>query len=885
MGSKSSGTTGYTYYAGFQMIVARCIDVIRRIRIDQKVALTANLTGGPFQISAKDLFGGSTGADPQGGVVATMDFQHGYADQEPNSYLKSKIGTSATGGNITASRGVAGVVCQQGNLGNSPYMKSWEFRAERIFVQDDGSPQWYPEKAGIPIPADMAPVQTEGTFFVDGSEYYHDNAGVQYAQVGTSYTGTSTQIAMNCIAARNAYEHAIDPGSTPWTYGGSYWFGTQGSPTHQGEGDLGCWSTDRGPGVGIASVHVLQQCPLDYYDSVPGEIVPGYLGIQDATVVCTPVSNLVYAMNPSHMLREILINNEWGYGYVEDDLDLESFTTAADILFNERFGLGYFWDDSTVALDDLVDMIQQHIDGTLYVDRLTLKWTLGLIRNDYVKGDLPLFTAGVDIISVEDFKRPQFLELVNTILVNFYDMVLGAASTLTLPNSALLLQQGVLISTQTDYGMICNRDLASRVGQRDLKTSGNPLATGTLYLIPGVDSNKLHRGSPFRVTIPDYGMEDVVIRATALSFGNGNSRQIKVTFAEDGFVLPDIAVTPDTPLPPSQNAPLPLVNRLAMELPYFYLARAFGQANVDSELITDPGLGAFGICADRVDNALYARLFVDSGSGYTEDAVLDFCPYGELELHMGKFDTSMSLVNEEDMEDVGEPMFFQIDDEIMSFTSLTIGVFSGLQRGLMDTTPAEHAIGAKVFFFENYLDSDEEQYEDGISIDIKLATVAAAGQLDLSETPVDTILFAGRAARPYAPGNLKVNGIREDAIATQTGSLLVTWAHRDRLLQQDQVVDTSAGDIGPETGTTYTVKVYINGTVNVSTSAISGTSATLTPSLSGTAVVEVSSQRDGLTSWQNNRSTFNYLTSASYIRTENSDFMLTESGSQFILET
>lgn len=859
MGSKSSGTSGYTYFAGFQMIVARCIDKIRRIRIDQKVASSVQLTGGPFQINAKDLFGGSSGADPQGGVVATMDFQHGYADQTPNAYLKSKIGTAATGGNITASRGVAGIVCQQGNLGNSPYMKAWEFRGERVFVQDDGTPQWYPEKAGIPVAADQQPIDVPGQFYVAAGEAY-TNAGLTFGIVSSGYFGTVQQIAQNAIDARNAYEHALNPDSVPWVYGSNWWIGSQGTPDRPGVGAIVGTSTQLGPGVGISGVHVLQVCPVNYYDTVSGTPL-GTSILVDATVSCTPISGTVYEMNPAHMLREILLNDEWGYGYVEDDVDLDSFTAAADVLFNERFGLGYFWDDSTVALDDLVDMIQQHIDATLYVDRLSLKWTLGLIRNDYVKEDLPLFTAGVDIISVEDFKRPQFLELVNTILVNFYDMVLGAASTLTLPNSALLLQQGVLISTQTDYGMICNRALASRVGQRDLKTSGNPLATGTIYLIPGVDSNKLHRGSAFRVTIPDYGMDDVVIRATALSFGNGSSRQIKVTFAEDGFVLPDVALTPDTPLPPSQNAPLPLVNRLAMELPYFYLARAFGQANVDSELITDPGLGAFGVCADRVANSLFARLYVDSGSGYSEDAVLDFCPYGELEVGIGKFDTSMSLVNIEDMEDVDDPVFFQIDQEIMSFTGISIGVFTGLKRGLMDTVPAAHTIGAKVFFFDNYLDSDEEQYESGISLNIKLATVASGGELPLASAPTDTVVFNGRAARPYTGGKLLINGVREDSLGPLTGDLVVTWAHRDRLIQQDQVIDTSAGNVGPEVGTTYTVKAFVNGTINQTITAIAATTATVTPTLSGTVRIEVSSQRDGLTSWQSNNSTFAYTAS------------------------
>jgi hypothetical protein len=38
--------------------------------------------------------------------------------------------------------------------------------------------------------------------------------------------------------------------------------------------------------------------------------------------------------------------------------------------------------------------------------------------------------------------------------------------------------------------------------------------------------------------------------------------------------------------------------------------------------------------------------------------------------------------------------------------------------------------------------------------------------------------------------------------------LTVTWAHRDRLLQADQLIDTTAASIGPEPNTRYTLAFY-----------------------------------------------------------------------------
>ena len=54
-------------------------------------------------------------------------------------------------------------------------------------------------------------------------------------------------------------------------------------------------------------------------------------------------------------------------------------------------------------------------------------------------------------------------------------------------------------------------------------------------------------------------------------------------------------------------------------------------------------------------------------------------------------------------------------------------------------------------------------------------------------------------------GRIRIGGKREPVSAT--GELTVSWAHRDRKLQADRVIDAEAAGIGPEPGTTYSLRL------------------------------------------------------------------------------
>ncbi|MRE90953.1 MULTISPECIES: hypothetical protein [unclassified Stenotrophomonas] len=110
------------------------------------------------------------------------------------------------------------------------------------------------------------------------------------------------------------------------------------------------------------------------------------------------------------------------------------------------------------------------------------------------------------------------------------------------------------------------------------------------------------------------------------------------------------------------------------------------------------------------------------------------------------------------------------------------------------------------------------------------------------------------------------------------------WAHRDRILQADQLVDTTQGNIGPEPGTTYTVRWYLAGALVRTQATISGTTDTYTPPAGrgGKQIrVEVEAIRDGYRSWQIQQHTFLYR---AQLVTEAGDRLVTEAGDPLILE-
>jgi hypothetical protein len=119
--------------------------------------------------------------------------------------------------------------------------------------------------------------------------------------------------------------------------------------------------------------------------------------------------------------------------------------------------------------------------------------------------------------------------------------------------------------------------------------------------------------------------------------------------------------------------------------------------------------------------------------------------------------------------------------------------------------------------------------------------------------------------RPYSPGNVKVNNVMWPMVIL--GQISLTWAHRDRMQQTVYLVTQTEGNIGPETGATYTLRIYNEN--NALQKTVTGLSTTawnyLTSDeatdsglgrINGRLKVEVEAVRDGYASWQRQTRSF-----------------------------
>lgn len=583
-------------------------------------------------------------------------------------------------------------------------------------------------------------------------------------------------------------------------------------------------------------------------------------------------------MNPIHIIREALTNPEWGMGYGDGDMGT-SFTTAADTLYSESFGLSFLWTRET-AIEDFIKMVISHIDGALYVDRTTGKFEIKMIRGDYSLGSLLLLDES-NVEMVEDFSSSAVSELVNCVTVNYWDASTGKDSSVTAQDISMINAQGATINSTIRYDGVTNGTLAAKLAARDLRTMSNPIIRCTITTNRAASS--LNIGDAFKLTWPDYGATNLVMRVVGLALGTTGDGKIKITAVQDVFGLTNVTFVPPGAIEWTDpiHAPADMPYRYVKELPYYELVRQQGQSEIDTALSTQPLAGwlvATGVPA--TSDTINAEMYVDSGSGYNEVTLTDFCPSATLNGALSISATSCAIQGTFNLDLLSTGTLCQIDNEIMvvtGFTSTTLTV----GRGALDTVPVAHSSGARVYFWQGYGASDGVEYVSGDNINVKMLPTTGKGTLAIGSASANTVAFAGRAIRPYPPGQWKIAGnyfpvqLLDTAVST-------TWAHRHRTQQTaGNVLNFYDGTVGPETGTTYSFRLYNHDTSNLmyTVDGVTGTSYSTFPSPTGhfNMRLEMWSVRDGYASTYKHSHVFDYY-NVTYINDESLLRLVTEDG-------
>lgn len=812
MAKKKKQTIGYKYFASGHFVLCHGpIDAITKISFQDKDAyLNEESENKIIDIDKPSLFGGD---EQSGGVQGGLELLFGHANQQKSSRLQivcAKI-SDVFGGLVSAYRGVCSVVFDNLYIGTSPNMPDSKWRVKRIHTRHDGQVQWYDKKAEI------SPISKSSYY----DSYYKFNF----------FDGFSSLSQLENYAAVNFDDSNWSTSQAP--FGNNASDNTQITPKPGRALMIREW-------IDVASVELFGDLEVTVYHDdggvlyLNGELISNFLSSGTSTVTISNDKfnegrNLIFCaavdsvpggspsyfgvslsyknvgfgsidadINPAHIIRECLTNRVWGIGVAESNIDDLSFTKAADMLYDEKMGMSIKWTDST-SINEFVDNIKEHINAQLYLDRVTNKWKLYLIRDDYDVVDLISLDEGS--IRNLDFERRTLAECVNSVTVTYWDRERSKDSTVTVQDIARIAQQGGVISQSIDYKGFTNSDLASRIALRELKTLSSTLASVS-FDVDEQFSESWHEGMPFKLSDFSYGLSEAVMRIRTIKRGDGINNTVYVEAIEDSFSSPMQSVIEYVPPITSGDSTAKDAVAIVFEVPYIELVEQYGQDEVDAKLSNYPELGYVGMAAIRPNNQhVNASLYVDAGAGYDERTTLDFCPSAELKAEIGYMDSSFEIQNVAEFELLQTNNRIQINDEIMAFLSFdtTTNVIT-VKRGCFDTVPQKHVSGSKVFGWDNYSGIDDIEYLSGEVLSLKALTLTGSDVLDLNEATTHSLTLSSRAIRPYPPANVKINDVYwPTEIETD---LVLTWVDRNRIQQTGgSILGWFDGGVAIEPGT------------------------------------------------------------------------------------
>lgn len=506
--------------------------------------------------------------------------------------------------------------------------------------------------------------------------------------------------------------------------------------------------------------------------------------------------------NGAHIIYEAFSDPDCGAGYSTELIDTDQMLIAAQTLHDEGFGLCLKWARSEPVLR-FINIVCEHIGGAWYEDPKTAKVGLTLFRGDYDPDALELLDE-TNIVKMEAWQQPMLDGSVNEVTVVGRDCMTNKDISATYQNLANVQAQGRVVSDKRQLPGLWNEDLIKRAAARECITASSLLCRvkiqvkAELWGIKRGDVRALswkRRGvvrMPVRVLEVDEGtLEDSTIGLMVTQDISGMAATTYIKPVVGGWVPPD-------------KSPQPLTAQRLVEASYRDLAGTFGAADLAA---VEPDASYLVALGARTSGIAYGYdLTTRIGSAaFTLVAGGDFSPTGLLSGDISRTTSTFTLAGGQDLDLVEVGSEAMVDDEKMVVTAIDPETSSvSVGRGCVDTVAVPHLAGARMWFTDNFIGADPTEYVGGETVNAKLLTRTAQGTLDPGLATTLNLTMAHRQSLPYPPGQLRINGVSEPASASDVIS--VGWAHRDRVLQADQLVDDEVASIGPEPNVRYALR-------------------------------------------------------------------------------
>lgn len=579
--------------------------------------------------------------------------------------------------------------------------------------------------------------------------------------------------------------------------------------------------------------------------------------------------------NPAHMVYECLTNEDWGMGAPTTIIDTDSFSNAGVTLIAEKFGLSMIWNQQA-TIEDFVKEILDHIQATLFVNPRTGLLTLKLIRGDYDPDTLPVF--GPDNCDASKRQRKAWAETINEITVTWTNPTNEQEETLSFQDLANIAMQGGVVADGRNYYGVRNAELASELGVRDIRSASYPLFGCDIE----VDRTAwdLLPGGVLKFTWPEDGIENIIMRVGKIDYGRPGDMTIKASLLEDVFALEqsEYSSPPTTGWTDPSQDPMPFAftQLFTVPLPALIAAGLDGLTADDNYPRVVPGILAQQTGADTYGFQLYGPQTLANGSSVIADLGWKLqTAYSETGDALPE--QAQTLFTDAQLGSVignGGPVlggFIMLgeggdeDMEIAMIDNYNSGTGQWtLARGVMDTIPRPWPVGTPVWYINtDFAAIDSNERVGGQTVNYQLLPRTSKGLLPLDQAPVETVTLTDRPYLPFRPANVSIGGVGF-GMKTYTGArpsvIPVTWANRNRLMEDQIIRRWTEGNVTPEPGQTTTIRLYISGsdTVLAQFTGLTGTSYDVPYSaMDGNRLVdfEVLAVRDGFESLQNVRRT------------------------------
>lgn len=557
----------------------------------------------------------------------------------------------------------------------------------------------------------------------------------------------------------------------------------------------------------------------------------------------------IKAMNPVHILYQVHTSDLFR-GWPRAWMDDAAWKAAADAVYEEGLGLCIEW-KKTDSFATFRDTICDHISAEVYDDRTSGLCSIRLLRDDYNVDDLPLFTPESGLLEITEDESSSTDSVPSELLVKYTDAITGESQQVRAVNAAVAARNGGRSSETVEYVGAPTGEIAGRLATRDLRTRTSGIKR--FKLVMDRRASAINPAEPFCISDPKRGIDRLVVRAGRIEDGTLSDGRITITALQDVFGLPanNLVAIPPTGWSRPDRSPQPITTQRVVEAPYMELAERIDQANLSLLDGTEAFVSSFAIAPsnlslgyDLTDRTGYSGDFVTRDTG-------DWCPSGMLTEALTRTDTSVQLTDSTRFNDIENNTAAIIGDEIIRIDSINTsnGIIT-IARGCADTVPTAHDAGERVWFYDGFEAIDDTQYTSGTRIQAKLLTRTSEGTLDDELASTASIHLNGRQGLPYPPGRVRINNFADPD--TITGDITLTWAHRDRINQADQIIDTEQSNIGPESGVTYSARLLRTDTKVVLSSQtnITATEVTLNTDYEGSIIIELWSVNSGQSSTQ-----------------------------------